>query len=144
MNTQFLANIRLAEASDISSIQALIDENRDSVLPRPDGELLSLLGCIWVAELVLPDGNKVVGCAILEIYSPRIAEVRTVAITAKFRGQGIGYSLVSACLKEAKARKIKEVFAVTSRLEFFEKVNFHTCLNQEKYAVFWNGVEPEE
>jgi amino-acid N-acetyltransferase len=126
--------IRKATPADIPAIQTLIDENLDKLLPRDIQELKELLGSFWVYEA---DG-RVVGCCCLEVYGPKIAELRTLAVEAAHRGRGCGEQLVRAALDEAKRRNIRQVLVVTSAREFFEKLNFMPTLN-EKYALFWNG-----
>ena len=49
--------------------------------------------------------------------------------------------LTDAVVAEAQRRGIPQVLVVTSNREFFEKLNFGSCLN-EKYALFW--LNPEQ
>jgi len=81
------------------------------------------------------DGAEVVGCCALDIYSKRIAEIRSLAVSSKYQGQGIGVKLVQKCLKLATKKGISEVFAITGRPEFFSKLGLTTFQN-EKVAVF--------
>ena len=98
-----------------------------------------LLDSFWVAEL---DG-RVVGCCCLEVYSPKIAELRSLAVRAEARGHGLGAALTAAAVAEAERRGIPQVLVVTSNREFFERLNFGPCLT-EKYALFWNNPAVEE
>jgi N-acetylglutamate synthase-like GNAT family acetyltransferase len=126
--------LRKATAQDVPAIIALINENADTLLPRSDAEILELIETTWVAER---DG-ALVGCCSLEVYSPKIAEVRSLAVRKDMRGHGYGARLVEAAVAEGKRRKIYQIFAITSSVDFFKKINFGPCLN-EKYAVFWDG-----
>ena len=130
--------LRKAIKADISGISALILENLDTLLRRKKSEIEGLIDTTWVVV----EDNKIVGCCILEVYSPKIAEVRSVAVKAGFRGRGLGRQLVDAALEEAKKRKVKQVLAVTSNPEWFKQLNFGPCLN-EKFALFWNGTDAE-
>ena len=130
--------LRKAVKSDVSGIAALITENLDTLLPRKKTEITALLDTTWVAV----EDNQVIGCCMLEVYSPKIAEVRSVAVKKGHRGRGLGRQLVSAALEEAQRRKVRQVLAVTSNPEWFKGLNFGPCLN-EKFALFWNGTEAE-
>ena len=126
--------LRKAQLADIPNIQRLINDNLDKLLPRKDEEVLELLDTFWVVE----DGGEIVGCCCLEVYSPKIAELRSLAVRDGVRGEGYGKMLVEAAVNEAKSRNIRQILVVTSTRDFFEKVGFGECLN-EKYALFWDG-----
>lgn len=127
-------SIRKAVFADIPSIKALIDSNPDTLVTRDEREIASLLDVFWVAE----HEGAVVGCCCLEVYSPKIAEIRTVAVKKEFRKHGHGAALVKTAAEEAERRNIREVMVVTSSPDFFEKLGFGACLN-EKYALFYRG-----
>jgi len=131
--------LRNATRDDLGAIQHLINTNLDKLLPRPDEELLELIdgNTFWVIE----DKGEIVGCCCLEVYSAKIAELRSLAVRDNCRGKGYGELLVNAAIEEANRRQIKQVLVVTSTLEFFQKMNFGQVLN-EKYALFWNGTTP--
>jgi amino-acid N-acetyltransferase len=126
--------LRKATPADIPAVQQLIRTNLDKLLPRVDQELLELLDTLWVID----QQGEVVGCCCLEVYSPKIAELRSLAVRDDCRGSGYGAMLVEAAVSEAHRRNIRQVLVVTSNREFFERMNFGLCLN-EKYALFWNG-----
>ena len=110
--------------------------NTDRLLGREREEIEQLLDSFWVAEA---DG-RVVGCCCLEIYSPKIAELRSLVVMPEFRGRGLGAELTDAAVSEARRRGIPQVLVVTSNREFFERLNFGPCLD-EKYALFWLNPE---
>jgi amino-acid N-acetyltransferase len=126
--------LRKATKADVPAVQKLIRANLDKLLPRADEELYELLDTLWVID---QDG-EIVGCCCLEVYSPKIAELRSLAVRDDCRGHGYGAILVEAAVNEARRRNIRQVLVVTSNREFFEKMNFGSALN-EKYALFWNG-----
>ena len=131
--------LRNATRDDLGAIQHLINTNLDKLLPRTDEELLELIdgNTFWVVE----DAGEIVGCCCLEVYSAKIAELRSLAVRDNCRGKGYGELLVNAAIDEANRRQIKQVLVVTSTLEFFQRMNFGQVLN-EKYALFWNGKTP--
>ena len=131
--------IRPALPDDIPAVIELIHANKDHLLERSSEELEALLPTFWVAEL---DG-EIVGCCCLEIYSKKIAEVRSLVVKETIRRRGIGRALVIEAVREARRRNIAEILTVTSELDFFRDLNFHTCLN-EKYALFWHDSSAPE
>ena len=128
--------VRKAEARDIDAILAVVNSNTDRLLGRDRDEIVSLLDTFWVAV----DDGRIVGCSCLEVYSPKIAELRSLAVLPEYRGRGYGAALTAAAVEEAERRGIPQVLVVTSNREFFERLNFGPCLN-EKYALFW--VNPD-
>ena len=92
---------------------------------------LPRVSSFFVAE---SDG-KLVGCCALQIYSKRIAEVRSLSVHPDFQDQGVASKLVERCIKKGKERGIRELFAVTSQTSFFERLGFAT-FRREKTAMF--------
>ena len=125
--------IRKATQADVPHILALINQNLDTLLPREQGEVDSLVESFFVYE----KDRRIIGCSCLEVYSKKIAEIRTVAVDKEFRNQGIGSELINAALEDGKKRNIYEIMVVTSSVNFFAGLGFSTCMN-EKYAMFWN------
>jgi amino-acid N-acetyltransferase len=128
--------IRSATPDDVPAILALIHANNDHLLERSAEEIHNLLPTFWVAEV---DG-EVVGCCCLEVYSRKIAEVRSLVVKQEMRRRGIGKQLVREAVAEGRRRNIAEILTVTGELDFFQNLGFHTVLN-EKYALFWNEAE---
>jgi amino-acid N-acetyltransferase len=77
-----------------------------------------------------------VGFAALEIYSAKLAEIRSLAVHDNFQGRGIGKSLVQKCVDLAVKRNILEVMAITSSEGFFQACGFDFTLPGEKKALF--------
>lgn len=136
---QSAAMIRLARADDLPTILELIHSNNDRLLERTPEELESLLPTFWVAE----EEGVVVGCCCLEIYSRKIAEVRSLVVREDRRHLGYGRQLVAEAVREARRRGIHEILTVTSKLDFFGKLNFKPVLN-EKYALFWSADDQNQ
>lgn len=136
MATKILTGVKIRQAreEDIPAMASLIAPyvEQGTVLGRTLDEFDELLPSFFVAEL---DG-RVVGCAVLEIYSPKLAEIRSLAVAEDLRGAGVGRMLVNACLERARERKILEVMAITSSDEFFIKCGFDYTLPGAKRALF--------
>lgn len=126
--------LRKAVPSDIPSILALVAANPETLLPRTEDEYRELIGTTWVFEC---DG-RVVGSCVLEVYSPKIAELRSLAVLEEFRDRGVGAELVQAAVAEGQRLNIREILVVTSSPEYFNRLGFGDCLH-EKYALFFTG-----
>lgn len=124
--------IRKASNKDIPGILELVAMHPNTLLPRSSTEYDDLISTTWVAD----EDERIVGCATLEIYSPKIAEVRSVAVHPDYQGRGFGRQLVAAAVAEGRSRKIHEIMVVTSSPEYFRSLGFGECLH-EKYALFY-------
>lgn len=126
--------IRTAVQTDIPALEVFIKPfvEDGKLLHRTYDELNEWLTNFFVAEL---DG-EIVGCAALEIYSKKLAEVRSLAVSPKVQGMGIGRRLVQVCVDRAKEYNVFEVMAITSSDQFFISCGFDFTLPGEKKALF--------
>ena len=81
--------------------------------------------------------DSIVGCCALQVYSRRLAEVRSLAVHPDFRGRGIAGRLVDACRRRGRERRVRQLIAVTSEPGFFEARGF-TVHAGWKTALFAN------
>jgi len=127
--------IRPAKLADAIGIKRLIGRyaKEKRLLPRSDKEIKKMLRSFFVA---VADG-AVVGCVALEVYSKKLAEVRSLAVDRHWKGMMLGSALIESCLRRAKSRDIAEVMAITSSEKFFEKQGFGFALPNEKKALFY-------
>ena len=136
MATQTLTDliVRPATEADIPALQIFITPfvEDGKLLPRTIDELTDLLEEFFVAEL----RGQIVGCAALEVYSPKLAEVRSLAVSPLMQGMGVGRKLVEACVQRARDMHILEVMAITSSEAFFKACGFDFTLPGEKKALF--------
>lgn len=114
--------VRKAAIGDVPAIAALVNEfaAKDEMLPRPIEELYARIRDFSIAER---DG-AVAGVVSLHIWGEDLAEVRSLAVSAPFRGLGAGTALTVAVLGEARALGLKRVFALTYAVDFFVKMGF--------------------
>lgn len=126
--------IRSAQQAEIEDLNRFIGPfvAQGKLLPRTQDELAHLVRTGFVATI---DG-KIVGFAALEIYSPKLAELRSLAVDSACQGRGIGRQLVQACLELARHRGVFEVMAITSSEDFFRRCGFDFTLPGEKKALF--------
>lgn len=136
MASQILTEIiiRTATESDIPALEEFIKPfvGDGKLLPRTFSELTDLMPNFFIAVI---DG-RIVGCAALEIYSWKLAEVRSLAVSPDTQGLGIGKKLVEACVQRAHEQRILEVMAITSSDGFFMSCGFDYTLPGEKRALF--------
>lgn len=118
--------IRRATPADLPAIQNLVArfpaQLMQAHLPEPE------------EFFVAAKDRDIVGCCALEVYSQRLAEIRSLAVLEDYRQQGIGTQLIEACLAAAQEAGIVEVLTITSAPTLFEKYGFDTFKN-EKYAL---------
>lgn len=128
--------IRPAEERDLNAVAALIEPfvDQGKLLERTYDELEDLMEHLFVA--VAEEEGEVVGCVALEIYSPKLAEIRSLAVAKWAQGRGIGKLLVEACVERARERRILEVMAITASEDFFKTCGFDYTLPGLKKALF--------
>ena len=126
--------IRPATSDDVAAldrfVQPFVEEKR--LLPRTLEELGELIAHGFIAE----QQGRIVGFAALEVYSKKLAEIRSLAVLPELQGKGIGKQLVQACVDRAREKNILEVMAITSSEEFFRACGFDFTLPGEKKALF--------
>ncbi|HVU14782.1 MAG TPA: GNAT family N-acetyltransferase [Phototrophicaceae bacterium] len=127
--------IRSAAAADIPAIADLIKPYVDegSLLERTYDEFEELLPNFFVA---VDENGVILGCAALEIYSRKLAEVRSLAVSREAQGQGVGRKLVEACVERAREHNVLEVMAITASDAFFQSCGFDYTLPSLKRALF--------
>ena len=118
--------IRKASSKDSAPIRALIKAFPDKLLQ----DHLPSIGSFFVAV----ENKKIIACCALQIYSKRLAEVRTLAVAKEHQGKGIASKLVKKCLAEARKKKVYEVLSITGAVKLFEKQGFG-AFKGEKYAL---------
>jgi amino-acid N-acetyltransferase len=131
--------IRKATADDLERISAFIKDFVESgqLLPRTYSELEGLLGHFFIAEALTGTPNsELVGCAGLDIYNRKLAEIRSLAVSPRARGLGVGKRLVDACVELAHDREIFEIMAISSKEAFFRACGFDFTLPDERKAFF--------
>lgn len=141
--------IRQAKLADAERIFALINLNRDQLVPRSVGNIVESIDRFFVAEAE----GEMVGCAAYQIH-PEIGaseaaavEIVSVAVKSAFRKRGIGMKLVEAVIERSDAIGPKETVVLTFAPEFFAKMGFREvpktkimhklytgCINCTKHA----------
>jgi N-acetylglutamate synthase-like GNAT family acetyltransferase len=128
-------SIRAAEPADLQGLSDFLAPfvADGKILRRNLSELESLIGQYTIAVTE----NRIVGSVVLEVYSPKLGEIRSLAVSSDYQGQGIGKLLVNACLEQAREKGVFEVMAITSQDSFFQACGFDYTLPGEKKALFY-------
>jgi amino-acid N-acetyltransferase len=122
--------LRPAKDSDARSLHALIAANlaEGRLLPRTLGELAAHAARFVVAAR----GRRIVGCAELAVLSPQVAEVRSLAVDRRERGQGVGTMIVDELRRRARREGFEKLCAFTHAPAYFIQMGFsivpHTWL----------------
>ena len=114
--------IRPAKTQDISCIRALIDTytlggrllNKETVMLYED---------VQEFTVAIEDG-VVVGCGALHVLWEDLAEVRTVAVVDKLKGQGVGHEILEAIINRARVIGVSRIFCLTFETAFFGRHGF--------------------
>lgn len=135
-------HIRTTKQEDISKLADFIVPfvEQGKILPRTSEELDELVETGFMA---IEGDSEIVGFASLEIYSRKLAEIRSLVVAEHRQGIGVGKKLVSACVDRARERNILEVMVVTSSDVFFQSCGFDFTLPGEKKALFIQPTPPE-
>lgn len=123
-----------AQPEDADAVLAFLElfVEAKRILPRTLDELTQLMPTGFVARLE----ERIVGFAALEIYSRKLAEIRSLCVAPELQGRGIGKQLTRACVDLANEKKIFEVMVITSSDDFFRGCGFDFTLPGEKKALF--------
>jgi len=127
--------LRAARPQDAPALQALIDSfaAEGLMLPRTLAELYENLRDFIVYE----SNGEVLGCVALHIIWGDLAEVKSLAVSQKLHGRGVGSDLVNAALEQARELGIPRVFALTFRSSFFERLGFVKIEKHELPQKIW-------
>lgn len=127
--------IRKARINDVKQIQELVNSfaKRNLMLPRSLNELYENLRDFWVYE----ENRKVSGCCALHISWQDLAEIKSLAVKPNRQKKGIGSQLIKTCIEEAKDLKVKKIFALTFKPNFFKKFGFKRIKNAALPHKIW-------
>jgi len=87
---------------------------------------------------VICSGSEVIGCCSLYIYSPRLGEVRSLAVKKDFQKKGYGILLVKSIIEMARKKSISRLFTLTMSPGFFLKLGFSAIDRALLPEKVWN------
>src|ERR1700761_5143313 len=128
--------IRSATIQDVPRMQAVINSHAElgKMLFKSYAQLYENLRDFAVYE---KDG-EIMGCVALAILWADLAEVRSLAVDERFRGQGIGSELVRWCLDEGRRLQIRKIMSLTYEQRFFEKLGFEVVEKETLPLKVWS------
>ena len=114
--------IKRAEDTQASALHALITANltEGHLLPRSLEDVTAHAGRFSVVMR----GRKIVGCAELAPLSTQVAEVRSLAVEQKERGNGVGTMLVEDLRQRAYTEGFEKLSAFTHAPSYFSEKGF--------------------
>jgi amino-acid N-acetyltransferase len=113
--TQPAVELSSARPRDLPAIVALLEASK-----LPIAGLATHIANTIVARV----GDSIVGCAAVEAYPPA-GLLRSVAVAAERRGEGLGQRLTAAALDLARRRGVRTVYLLTTTADaFFPKLGF--------------------
>ncbi len=86
------------------------------MLPRNEFELAEHIREFAIAE---NESGQLLGCGALHIYTPTVAEVRSLGVDPDLKTQGIGRRIVESLITEGDQLGLHSVFAFTYVPGFF-------------------------
>ena len=128
--------IRKAKIHEVPEIWRMLhDFAEQDVLPRSMGDLYSQVREYFIYR---EDHGPIIGIAALHIFWEDLGEIRSVAVLPEFQKNGIGTRLVKKCIKEAYSIGLKQVFALTTRPNFFKRLGFMEVSKENLPPHIWS------
>jgi amino-acid N-acetyltransferase len=116
--------IRSARTADVPVIRKLIDANVESgrLLSKATVTLYEDIQEFCVAELA--GNSELVGCGAMHVLWEDLAEIRTVAVSERSQGHGIGHGIVTNLIERSRQVGVQRVFVLTFAVDFFASHGF--------------------
>jgi len=117
-----LINYTKAKLTDIVLMQELVvDEvKKGTILFRSSDEMATNIRSYVIAK----KDETIVGFGALHFHANDLGEIRSLIVSDKYRGEGIGKSIVNNILEEGKVLHVKKIFTLTYKQGFFESIGF--------------------
>ncbi len=124
--------IRLAKPNELVAVLDLLQRSK-----LPEAGLAEHTGSLLVAL----EGDRVIGSAALETYG-HAALLRSVAVDADRRGEGLGQTLTQAALDLARAGGVKDLYLLTdTAADFFHRIGFRRIPRDRAEPAVGTSVE---
>ncbi len=129
--------IRAAQLDDVPGIHSLLKHYSDDdiLLPRSKTDIYSALRDFYVVD----NGEKIIACAALLIYTRELGEVRSLAVDPDYKHLGLGNKIVRQLEKDAADLGLVKLMALTYVVNFFEKLNFQEVEMSELPEKVWGA-----
>lgn len=130
--------IRKATIDDMKQIHQLLKYygQKGELLARPLSRLYDHARDFLVFED--PTSNEIRGCCALQFCWEDLAEIRSLAVHQDFLRKKIGTQLLETAFEEARSYKIKKVFTLTYKPNFFKQFGFIEIDKAELPIKIWS------
>ena len=130
------STVKKATLSDVRPMAQLIQRYADIgvMLPRNEFELAEHVRDFMIATY---ESGNLVGLGALHIYTPTVAEVRSLGVNPDLKIQGIGRRIVESLVAEGEQLGLHSIFAFTYVPGFFHKLDFDLVDRSELPLKAW-------
>ncbi|MCO1339764.1 N-acetylglutamate synthase [Kocuria polaris] len=128
-------SLRPARTSDVAGIRSLVRPLADERILL-EKEAVAYFESLQEFVVAVDADGKVIGCGAVHVMWEDIAEVRTLATSADWRGKGVGQALLERLMSNARELGVKRVFCLTFEVDFFVRNGFEVMEDQ-------GAVDPE-
>lgn len=127
--------IRKASVKDVPLMAALVNgfASAQQMLPRSQHQLFQNVRDFVVAY----HGDELIGCGAMHVVWDNIGEVRSLAVSNRWQGRGIGRLIVEALMEEARGLGLPRLFALTYQQAFFERLGFEVVARDGLPHKIW-------
>lgn len=110
--------VRPATTADVPAIEKLIEPLvQDRILLGKDRVVF--YEAVQEFRVAEAGGGELIGCGALHVIWEDLGEVRTLAVTAGRRTQGVGHALLTRLETDAQALGLRRLFCLTFETRFF-------------------------
>jgi amino-acid N-acetyltransferase len=129
-------NIRPARVMDVKKMHKLVEyyANNKEMLHRS----LSAIYENIQEFVVLENENRIVGCGALHVSWENLAEIKALAVSNKYKGQGFGRKIVEMLQDNARNLGVSRVFALSFKPGFFIKLGYEIIPKETLPHKIWS------
>lgn len=116
-------SIRAAKPADVRAIADLTKPYAQrGILVKK--QLIAYFEDVQEFLVAVEDDTTIIGCGALHVLWDDIGEVRTLAVSPRARGCGVGSRLLTSLLSRARQLELQRVFCLTFEVDFFARHGF--------------------
>ncbi|GAB6901124.1 amino-acid N-acetyltransferase [Kineosporia succinea] len=129
--------VRRARTTDVPTIAGLVAGYADQRILLHK-ERVTYYEDVQEFRVAADSADQVIGCGAVHVLWEDLAEVRTLAVAAAWRGTGVGHTLLDTLVEQATELGVSRLFCLTFEVKFFERHGFReiegTPVAPEVYA----------
>jgi N-acetylglutamate synthase-like GNAT family acetyltransferase len=145
---QGYGHVRQISIDDFEEVEALISRGQEEgfLLARNEDEIAGLLPSCFGYRVGDEHLAGIVSLLTEPYRRERAGEITALYTLTRFQGEGVAAELMTEVLKEARARRLRYVFACTSEeraARFFARLKFRKVSRDAVAPAKWRGYERE-